>query len=163
MFFQATDNAGLRLLAQRNAGLHRPAPHCPIPSARPGQAGLFMHMDGLDPVAAVQVRQHVQRIARAHDKPRAPRRQRFVEFGQGFHQEIELAAGMFRQRPEARFEDVKRQHGRPARHGGGEGRMVMHPQIATEPDEMNTIHGTKIEHSRSSDKRIVFGWIFMGQ
>ena len=149
---EPADNPVLRLLAEGNARIARPAAHRPVAIEGPLQAGFFMRVDCGEAILPVKRREHAEGVARADDEARAARLQGRVQLRQGLAHEIELPAGMFRQRPISRLKNVERYDRRPGGGRGRKGRMVMDPQVPLEPDDVDTGHRTKIEQIASAGK-----------
>jgi hypothetical protein len=132
---ETADDAVLRPLPHGHPGRARPAPDRAVALVGPQQSGLLVRVQRGDAVTRVQAGQHVDRLPHAQREARAAAGERGIQLDERLPQEVEVAARHLGLAPEPRLQDVERQHRMPGRRGGGERRVVVHPQVTLEPDD----------------------------
>ena len=120
-----------------HAGTPCPAPHRLVAGKAPQIAGFLMGVDAGDAVRCMQIVQDLHGIAHPHHQPPATCGQAAVQIGQAFSQKRELPPAGIGLLPQFRLDDMERQHRTPTGARRDQRRMIMHPQVALEPDNLH--------------------------
>ncbi len=105
-----------------------------VPHPADDPLGIHVHEQPLHPAGAHQRSDHAQGLPAAHQQPAAAAAQVAIEGPQALEQERHPGHPGLRMVQQGRIQHEQRQH-RAAPAGQGQGRVVVEPQVAAEPDE----------------------------
>ena len=134
---QRPPHAVLLRFMHGHAGTPCPAPHRLVARKAPQIAGFLMGVDAGNAVRCMQIVQDLHGITHPHHQPATAGGEAAVQIGKAFNEKRELPPAGIGLRPQFRLDDIQRQHRPPTGARRGQRRMIMHAQVALEPDNLH--------------------------